>query len=97
MQGTGYASDARRNVETNWTRNGQETVLLSSHLLGRVSIQNDVLLIQRLRPSDSGNYCCRVRHKLNKQTDEVNYQLVVLGKGHSLMTSHKNCEFLQVK
>ena len=74
------ASDVRRHVDTNWTRDGHENVLTASSLLGRVSFQNDVLLLQRVRPSDSGNYSCKIRHRTSRTEDEVHYQLLVLGK-----------------
>ena len=75
------ASDVKRHVDTNWTRNdGHENVLTASSLLGRVSFQNDVLLLQRVRPSDSSNYSCKIRHRTSRTEDEVHYQLLVLGK-----------------
>ena len=67
-------------VETNWTRGGHESVLGSASLLGRVSVQNEDLLIHRIRTSDAGNYSCKVVHRPTGNEDQIHYDLKILGE-----------------
>lgn len=81
MTGSINSIENRKHVESNWTKEGlTQNILESQEFKGRVTFTHDVLKLQKVKSSDVGKYFCSVKHKLSGLSDEIHYNLKIVGK-----------------